>query len=563
MKAYLAYTRVSTVKQGERGSSLQEQKSAIEAYASLHGLSIAGWFEDRETAAKVGRRMFNRMLAELTDGDARGVIIHKIDRSARNLKDWAHLGELIDLGVEVHFAHESLDLASRGGRLSADIQAVVAADYVRNLRQEVRKGFYGRLKQGLYPLPAPAGYLDRGKGRPKEIDPVLGPLVRQAFDLYGSGVYSLDRLRLELHRRGLRGRTGRAFSKNGLSELLKNRFYLGMIHIARTGESFQGVHEPLITKRQYDRVQDVRSGRLRPRATTNDFTFRRLIMCVHCDRALVGERQKGHVYYRCHGQECRGTSLRETDILAGLRSVLELLALAPEDLRGLVDLVTDARAEARQREEAERQRLTLQLGRIDDRMTRLTDALLDMLIDQETFQQRKTLLLEERRGLMDELAAPSQGSEGDDLLKKLELGQSAYLGLETEDPDKIRAMVDLTSSNLEVNGKNLAIRLRFPFAELANWCFVTYGAPFPAVVRTFSPVSTRKRYVVVSKVERPDGLWFVCTVGVRSVGERRETHRHKPPGNSDVAELSKTLIPNSVQKGSLGRPRSPLRLSLG
>ena len=72
-----------------------------------------------------------------------------------DIKDWANLGELIDGGVEVHFANESIDINSRGGRLYADIQAVVAADYIRNLRDEVKKGLYGRLKQGLYPMPAP------------------------------------------------------------------------------------------------------------------------------------------------------------------------------------------------------------------------------------------------------------------------------------------------------------------------------------------------------------------------------------------------------------------------
>src|SRR5580693_6459605 len=154
MKRYLAYIRVSTVKQGEHGSSLQEQKSAIEAYAVRQSLSVAGWFEETETAAKQGRPMFAKMLIELRTGRAAGVIIHKIDRSARNLKDWALIGDLIDQGVEIHFAHESLDLTSRGGRLAADIQAVVASDYIRNLREEARKGFYGRLKQGIYPLPA-------------------------------------------------------------------------------------------------------------------------------------------------------------------------------------------------------------------------------------------------------------------------------------------------------------------------------------------------------------------------------------------------------------------------
>ena len=56
MKRYFAYIRVSTVRQGERGSSLQEQKSAIEAYARRLNLSIAEWFEEMETAAKQGRR---------------------------------------------------------------------------------------------------------------------------------------------------------------------------------------------------------------------------------------------------------------------------------------------------------------------------------------------------------------------------------------------------------------------------------------------------------------------------------------------------------------------------
>src|SRR5437667_5746472 len=181
MNKFLGYTRVSTAKQGERGVSLQEQHEAIARYAERHGLQIAHWFEERETAAKRGRAVFNHVLKLLREEKADGVIIHKIDRSARNLKDWADLGELIDQGIEVHFVNESLDLASRGGRLSADIQAVVAADYIRNLREESKKGFYGRIKQGLFPLPAPIGYVDMGQGKPKEPDPVKSPLVRRAF----------------------------------------------------------------------------------------------------------------------------------------------------------------------------------------------------------------------------------------------------------------------------------------------------------------------------------------------------------------------------------------------
>src|SRR5689334_13693990 len=167
MQAFYGYIRVSTVRQGEHGVSLQEQKEAIERYAARKGLKIQDWFEEQQTAAKQGRPVFNRMLRLLRKGKASGVIIHKIDRSARNLKDWAELGELIDSGIAVHFTNESLDLNSTTGRLSADIQAVVAAHYIRNLREETLKGFYGRLKQGIYPMPALLGYLDAGPGKTK------------------------------------------------------------------------------------------------------------------------------------------------------------------------------------------------------------------------------------------------------------------------------------------------------------------------------------------------------------------------------------------------------------
>jgi DNA invertase Pin-like site-specific DNA recombinase len=57
------------------------------------------------------------MLRQLQKGQAHGVIMHKIDRGARNLRDWADLAALLDNGIDVHFANESTDLRSRGGRL--------------------------------------------------------------------------------------------------------------------------------------------------------------------------------------------------------------------------------------------------------------------------------------------------------------------------------------------------------------------------------------------------------------------------------------------------------------
>ena len=484
MKTYLAYTRVSTVKQGEHGSSLQEQKDSIEAYANNRGLIISGWFEEMETAAKLGRRMFNRMLSELEKGHAAGVIIHKIDRSARNLKDWAHLGELIDHGIEVHFAHESLDLASRGGRLSADIQAVVAADFIRNLRQEVRKGFYGRLKQGFYPLPAPMGYLNQGKAKAKTIDPIKGPMVRKAFELYASGGHSVYTLRHEMRKHGLQGKNGRALAMDVVARMLHNPFYIGLIRIERTGEVFQGQHEPLVRAATFNRVQALMSGRAYARPQRHDPLFRRLLKCAACGYGLVGESQKGRVYYRCHSRSCRGTSIRETLVANDVQAFFKLLTFPETDMRDFRDLTeadtTNVVAEAAARQEEHKRLLSL----CDGRLTRLTDAFLDASIDKETFEHRKAGLLAERRSLLDIVQDASRESAAQGILKKLELANMAHQVLESAFVPEIRELLQTVTSNLGIMGKELVITPQFPFADVINYLFFQNGAPQRVTLRT-------------------------------------------------------------------------------
>jgi hypothetical protein len=233
------------------------------------------------------------MLSLLKAGQAAGVIIHKIDRSARNLRDWSDLGEMMDGGIEIHFANESLDLNSRGGRLSADIQAVVAADYVRNLREETKKGMRGRFKQGLLPVPAPIGYADEGSGKPKSIHPVQGPLVRRMFELYASARYNVNDLIEQMYELGLRTKKGQKVGHATIGWMLANPFYFGMVRLKATGELFEGLHKPLITRSLFNAVRQVAVHRVNKKAFKHDFTFRRVIKCAECGYHLIGERVKG------------------------------------------------------------------------------------------------------------------------------------------------------------------------------------------------------------------------------------------------------------------------------
>ncbi len=429
------------------------------------------------------------MLAKVERGRSVGVIIHKIDRSARNLKDWARLGDLIDRGVEVHFAHESLDMRTRGGRLAADLQAVVAADFIRNLRDEVKKGIRGRLRQGYFPRAAPVGYRDNGAGKPKTIDPIKGPLVRTAFALYATGNFSLHGLRAEMAKRGLATRSGRALPLGNFARLLHNPFYIGIIRWPATGEEFQGNHEPLIPLAVFKRVQAVSTGRLYPRVQTHAFRFRRLIKCGTCARTLTGERQRGHVYYRCHAHECRGTSVSEKQVEKTLGQELSRLALHGGDPDN-VDVVDLRRRLARLVEEERgtvdegRQALLRDLANAEERFARVTDAFLDSDLDREVYTTRKAEYLRRRAELNDALATPIS-TKWRDIAERFERGLAAKTLFDGAEEADLRELLSEVSSNISVRQKRIEFPMRQPFAAMREFANSNLSEANQDAVRTF------------------------------------------------------------------------------
>lgn len=489
-ESYFGYIRVSTAKQGEKGVSLQEQRDSIMRCAQRYGFAISRWFEERESAAKRGRPIFTQMLRQLRQQKACGVIIHKIDRSARNLKDWADLGDLLDEGIQVHFANEALDMHTRGGRLSADIQAVIASDFIRNLREETKKGFYGRLKQGLYPLPAPIGYLDRGKGKAKEIDPVQGPIVATLFRLYGTADYPLHALIEEAYRLGLRNRAGKRVSINGLSGILNNPFYAGLIKINTTGELFSGKHEALINKSLFDRVQSILRGKTVKRILRHDFAFRRLVRCTGCGRTLTGEEQKGHVYYRCQTRGCPTTCVREEVIDGAMSRILERLKFDPDELGQMAKWINDARlCEGTLRDE-ELRGCRIRLDAIRDRKNRLTDAFIDGNLDKPVFEERKASLLWEEKGVEDRIREIESGGPTalDRTEKFLELANAADFLHKYAAPDEKRNLAKDLFSNLTVTLKNVAIEPKSSVALLVNRSKSACGSPTRVEDRTFTGI---------------------------------------------------------------------------
>lgn len=460
MKTGFGYIRVSTQKQGE-GVSLEAQRDAIAEFAHANRIVVTDWFTEKETAAKGGRPIFNDMLRKLRRGKADALIMHKIDRSARNMKDWSRVSELPALGVEIHFAGEGLDYSSRGGRLAANLQAVIAEDYIFNLREETIKGLRGRLKQGLYPFRAPIGYLDHGRGQRKTPCPKKAPLIRQAFDLYASGQYSIPSLQVEMARRGLKNHRGKPVTKHGIETILNNSFYTGLISIKRTGDTYHGVHEPIISAKTFQQVQDVKSGKAGKKVTRHNHLYRGLFSCASCGTSMIPERQKVRVYYRCHRPDCPRNTIREDRLDAAIVAAYREHQMSPDDAVQLKrDWLAWLQSGSRQ---DDLQSIDLRITQAEERQTRLTDLLIDGAIDREDHAERGRKLKLELATLKEEreLAAKADVSETQ-VQKFLELMTSLAEFHILLDPAEKRYLVENCFSNRVVSAKQ-------PVLEPYSW----------------------------------------------------------------------------------------------
>jgi site-specific DNA recombinase len=467
MKKVFGYIRVSTVKQGT-GVSLQEQKEAIIRYAEKNNLNIIEWFEELETAAKQGRPLFTKMMKLLRSRRAAGAIIHKIDRSARNLKDWAALGDLIDEGIEVHFAHESLDMDTRGGRLAADIQAVIASDYIRNLREEAKKGLYGRLKQGIYPFGAPIGYLNTGGGNVKTIDPISGPLVLKAFELYASEKYNLYELAKIMYELGLRNTNNKLVSKTTLSKILNNPFYVGVMIIK--GKSFTGNHEAIVPPFLFKQVRSILKGKTNTKAFKHNYLFRRIIKCGTCNYSLIAESKKGHIYYRCHTRDCSTKTIREERIVTPLMLVMSSIQLDRIELETLQELIEEVKLNWTSSQTKLSETLKMHEQKVAQKLERLTDAYIENILDKDAYNIKKSQLLIELKAYQGKNKGIAQEKES--IFKRtnsyLEFLKTILNSFNSGIVEEKRRIIKIITSNLSFSGNKLSISIKSPFYELSN-----------------------------------------------------------------------------------------------
>ena len=129
MKRVIGYIRVSTNHQAESGLGLADQETKIRAYCDLYDLELVDIKSDEGCSGRSlkGRSALQEITNVVHSGDVDGVVIAKLDRLTRSVKDLQTILDNIVAHTELHSVSEKIDTSSATGRLILNVLTSVAS----------------------------------------------------------------------------------------------------------------------------------------------------------------------------------------------------------------------------------------------------------------------------------------------------------------------------------------------------------------------------------------------------------------------------------------------------
>ena len=292
------------------------------------------------------RTEFKRLIADCNAGKIDLVLVKSISRFARDTVDYLNtVRKLKEQGIAVRFERENIDSTSEDGELLLTLLASFAQEESRSIGDNNRWGVRRRFAQGIpNGHKPPYGYT--WDGEMFRIVPSEGEIVKEIFRRYlaGKSAYAIANT---LAGRGITGRQGRPIEQTTVKDILSNISYTGTMalqknyitegHIRKRNKGelpiymVDGVFEPLVSKEDFDKVQEIRKRRAAQSCNRNSvrMSFSGMVKCGCCGGGFSRRTAGKYRRWGCNTRErkgrksCDSRPIKEEELVAAVRTVME------------------------------------------------------------------------------------------------------------------------------------------------------------------------------------------------------------------------------------------------
>ena len=320
-------------------SSLIQKNPAWE-YAGVYAdEGITGTSTTHRTEVK-------RLIADCNAGKIDLVLVKSISRFARDTVDCLNtVRRLKEKGIAVRFERENIDSTSEDGELLLTLLASFAQEESRSIGDNIRWGVQRRFAEGIpNGHKAPYGY--QWDGEMFRIIPAEGKIVKEIYRRYlaGESAYAIAK---RLAGRGITGRQGRPIEQTTVKDILSNISYTGTMALQKNyinegrvrkrnkGELpmylVDGVFEPLVSKTDFDKAQEMRRLRAKRAVNRNPvlLPFSGMVKCGCCGGGFSRRTAGKYRRWGCNTKERKGSTacdsrpIKEEELVAAVRAVME------------------------------------------------------------------------------------------------------------------------------------------------------------------------------------------------------------------------------------------------
>lgn len=481
MKCFV-YCRKSQEAEDRQVMSLQSQADEIDRLVNSNpNITVIERFEEAMSAKQPGRPRFNEMMDRIERGEAECVIAWHPDRLARNAVDGGRVIHLLDQGrlKDLRFCSYTFENSPQG-KFMLNIIFGYSKYYVDNLSQNVQRGLRAKIRQGWRPNMAPIGYRncpDTGLILP---DGHHFRTMERMFSLLLSGRYTVPQLhKIVVNEWGYttpvhKSRGGRPPSRSTVYRLLTNPFYAG--YLPWKGELHEGKHQPVVSKADFERAQQIIRKPDQPRPIKLTFTYGGLFHCGACGLSVTAERKRKpsglhYTYYHCtrvhRTPKCLEPSVEEKELgrqfsafVSSLQLPAAFIAWVRKEMAASSDKLMDASREVVKQLQRRADDLNRQIANLTDLRVR------ELITDEEFATRRKSLQMEV--AVAEENAAKSEKEQATfepvNILQILLSRTTDWLLV--LDREAKRDLLKILCSNPVIRDKKAIFKARKPFLVL-------------------------------------------------------------------------------------------------
>ena len=485
MKAVIL-ARVSTTEQ-EYGKSLEAQIDEGLRYAARKGLEVIKEYRLVESSTRGTRKEFHQMLnfVKAQKELPVAIIVHTVDRLQRRCNETVELTPLIDKGqIELHFITSNLVIqknSSISEVMMWRMNVLGAETYIMQLKENTRRGLNKKIADGEWPTKAPVGYLNYADGnyRKIKVDDIRAPLIKQAFEMYATGLYSVEEVWRRMRKAGLTNTKGNPLDLNGMHKLIHNPFYYGEMRV--NGVLKRHIYPPLIDRVLFERCQQISRGFKKTpfKYGGKEFIFTGLIRCGCCGNRITpytAKKPSGrkYTYLRCsrfsHKNTCMEPQIPEKQALANIEQALSRITIDYEIAAQIAEHLTMCN-----RKRAEEQINLVKntenaLINVSQRISNLIDLRISNSLSENLFKQKLADLQDEQSRLK-LLKAQNTVNEEEfkvSLDEVMDLANNAVNWFRGSQVSEKREIISCVLLELQLKGKNLYFSYKKPFDLLVK-----------------------------------------------------------------------------------------------